>query len=406
VRIIFVTIAYPRSNSESNLYSDLMLEFAEHAHEVFVVSSIEKRFNKDTKLEETNGIKLLRVQTGNITANPNLLSKGISLLQFQYLMIKAIRNYFSHLTFDLIIYSTPPIQYNRIITYLTKKTGASTYLLLKDIFPQNAIDLGLIKKWNPVYWYFRIKEKQTYRLSDRIGCMSTANMNYILQHNKFLKPERVEVCPNSHRLSDRLDENQRKSIRIKVRQTYSLPNNDLLLIYGGNLGIAQGLGFLIMILQAYKDIQKVKFLIVGDGTEYHRIENHLKSNQYHNVLLLKRVSTDDFREFVIASDIGLIFLDPRFTIPNFPSRLNSYLEFGLPVIACTDKISDVGNILEENKCGFKVISGDIQRFITLINNLIQTPEELIKMSSRSRKLFEDSYTTKKAYSTIMAHQIA
>ena len=380
-----------------------MLEFAEHGHEVFVVSSIEKRFNKDTKLEATNGIKLLRIQTGNITANPNFLAKGIALLQFQNLIIKAIRKYFSHLTFDLIIYSTPPIQYNRIITYLRKKTGASTYLLLKDIFPQNAIDLGLIKKWNPVYWYFRMKEKQTYRLSDTIGCMSIANVNYILQHNKFLKPERVEVCPNSHRLSDRLDGNQRKSIRIKVRQVHSISNNDLLLIYGGNLGKAQGLVFLIQLLEACKTNDRIRFLIVGSGTEYHWIEKHITSNQYNNVLLLKRVSTSDFRELVIASDVGLIFLDPRFTIPNFPSRLNSYLEVGVPVIACTDKVSDVGNILEENGCGFKVISGDVQQFIELINNFQQDRQKLIQMSSSARMLFENSFTTEKSYSTIISH---
>lgn len=380
-----------------------MLEFAGHGHEVFVISSIEKRFEKNTNLEETNGIKVLRVQTGNITANPNFLSKGIALLQFQTLMIRAIRNYFSHLTFDLILYSTPPIQYNRIIAYLRKKTGAKTFLLLKDIFPQNAVDLGLVKKWNPVYWYFRMKEKQTYRLSDRIGCMSIANVNYVLQHNKFLKIERVEVCPNSHRLGDRLGEDQRKSIRINVRQAHSISNNDLLLIYGGNLGIAQGLDFLLKILEVFCNNTRVKFLIVGNGTEYQKIENHIKVNQFNNVLLLKRVSTNDFRELVIASDLGLIFLDPRFTIPNFPSRLNSYLEVGLPVIACTDKVSDVGSVLEENGCGFKVISGDIKRFITLISNFIQAPEELIKMSFQARKLFENSYTSENTYSTIVTY---
>lgn len=104
-----------------------------------------------------------------------------------------------------------------------------------------------------------------------------------------------------------------------------------------------------------------------------------------------------------SCNVGMIFLDRRFTIPNFPSCLTSYLEVGLPVIACTDDTSDVGNVLEENCCGYKVISGDVQRFVTIINNFIQSPKELIQMSSRSRKLFEASYTTEKAYSTIISH---
>ena len=71
------------------------------------------------------------------------------------------------------------------------------YLLLKDIFPQNAVDLGMFSKGGLLYRMFRKKEERLYQLSDYIGCMSPANVDYILRHNREVDIHRVEVCPNS-----------------------------------------------------------------------------------------------------------------------------------------------------------------------------------------------------------------
>lgn len=401
MNIIFVTIAYPNSLADSNLYSDLMGEFSLHGHNIYVVCSLEKRFKKDIFIEESNGIKILRVRTGNITSNPNLLSKGLALLSFQGKIINAIKKNLPSITFDLIIYSTPPIQYNRIIKYLRRKSHAYTYLLLKDIFPQNARDLNLLKKWSPIYCYFRGKEKETYRLSDKIGCMSAANVKYISEHNPTISPNKIEVCPNSLLKKEYHDENERSSIRNKIRRSLLIAEEDLLLIYGGNLGIAQGLDFLLKIFDALNDQPKIKLLIIGNGTEYNKISHYIENRNYNNITLLKRIPPDEFEKMLFAADIGLIFLDPRFTIPNFPSRLTSYLNAGLPVISCTDKASDVGDVIEKGKCGFKVISGDIERFVSKITQIQDNRLLLKKMSKNARVLFEKAYTTKMSYDVIM-----
>lgn len=399
MKVIFVTIAYPQAATDSNLYTDLMDEFIFGGHQVYVVSSTEKRYGAATNLSEINGIQVLRVKTGNIKFNPNYISKGLALLQLQSQFIHAIDQFFSQINFDLILYSTPPVQYNRIISYLKRKSNAVTYLLLKDIFPQNALDMGLLSKWNPVYWYFRIQEKKTYQLSDFIGCMSPANVNYLLKHNPTLTSTKVDVCANSLKDRGKLKEHDRIAIRSKVRRSFAIKEDELLITYGGNLGIAQGLSFLLEIIKAYANNQKIKFLIVGQGTWFSRIGKFVTKEIIKNVIVLQRVPTAEFKEMLIASDIGLIFLNPRFTIPNFPSRLVSYLEIGLPVITCTDTVSDIGDVVADAGCGYKVISGDVSGFDNAIKNL--TPEILNEKSVNARNLFENSYTTKNAYAVIM-----
>jgi len=229
MNIFFITIAYPRTSEESNLYSDLMEEFADHGHKVYVACSIEKRYQHETHVTAMGNITVLRVKTGNITANPNYISKGLALLRLQSQFIQGIENYFDNIAFDLVLYSTPPIQYNRIIAHLRKKSNTATYLLLKDIFPQNAVDLGLFSKATPLYWYFRKQEKTTYRLSDRIGCMSPANVSYLLKNNPEISAEKVEVCPNSLKDRGTYSIEQRFEIRNRVRHQLNLSDNQLLL---------------------------------------------------------------------------------------------------------------------------------------------------------------------------------
>lgn len=395
--LLFVTIAYPRTSEESNLYTDLMEEFADHGHKVYVACSIEKRYQKETHVTKTGDITVLRVKTGNITSNPNYITKGLALLRLQSQLINGIEQHFGNIEFDLVLYSTPPIQYNRIIAHLRKKSHAATYLLLKDIFPQNAVDLGLLSKANPLYWYFRKQEKTTYRLSDRIGCMSPANVNYLLKNNPEIPPKKVEVCPNSLKNRGTYTEQQQNEIRIRVRKHLKVNDNELLLTYGGNLGVSQGLLFLLDIIKAYQHNKSLKFLLVGEGTWYKRIESFIVKGCYSNVILQQRVAPAIFRDMLIASDFGLIFLNPKFTIPNFPSRLTSYLEVGLPVIACTDNSSDIGDVVERAGCGFKVLSGDMNGFNTAIKKISDSPESKSIFSFRARKLFEKEYSTETAY---------
>jgi glycosyltransferase involved in cell wall biosynthesis len=79
-----------------------------------------------------------------------------------------------------------------------------------------------------------------------------------------------------------------------------------------------------------------------------------------NTLVLEKLSKDKFDILLSACDIGFIILSKDFTIPNFPQKLLSYLEMHLPVIA--DTVIDLGNIIAEANCGYKINFGDHKAF--------------------------------------------
>ena len=204
MNVIFLTIGRMYNVENHGIYTDLLRTFRDNGHNVYVVSANEKRHGKETEFVEESGIHALRVKIGNIT-KCGMIEKGISTVRVESQFIRAIKKYLSDVKFDLVIYSTPPITFAKAVEYIKKRDGARSYLLLKDIFPQNAVDIGIMTKGGlkgVLYKFFRNKEKKLYKFSDRIGCMSQANADYIIRNNSEVDPEKVEVCPNSIEIVD------------------------------------------------------------------------------------------------------------------------------------------------------------------------------------------------------------
>lgn len=196
MKILFLSLLDFETIEEHNIYTDLLREFRKEKHELYIVSPVERRKNRDTYIIQEDNCKILKLCIGNVQKT-NYLEKGFSLLRLQGQFIKGITTYFSDVKIDLILYATPPITFSRVVAYIKKRDQAISYLLLKDIWPQGIVDLGVISKKGLIYRYFRKKEEDMYKVSDYIGCMSLANVRYILEENSFLKADKVEVCPNS-----------------------------------------------------------------------------------------------------------------------------------------------------------------------------------------------------------------
>lgn len=398
MNILFLTIGKMNNLDDQGIYTDLFKFFSNMNHNVYIISSAEKRRRIDTNIKTVENIRLIQTKIGNITKT-NIVEKGLSLLTINKKYQTALEKYFKRIKFDLIIYSTPPITFNKIVSKIKKRDNATTYLLLKDIFPQNAVDLKMFSKKSPFYWYFRFVEKKLYKISDYIGCMSDANVNFVKTHNNYLNPIKIEVCPNSiSPIFNDIDKNMQTSLKIK----YNIPLDKTLFIYGGNLGKPQGIDFIISCIKDNETKKDSFILIVGSGTEYTKLDTFINKNNIKNTKLLHFLPKDEFETLVVISDVGLIFLDYRFTIPNFPSRLLSYMQAGLPILAATDTNTDIGDIIVKNNFGFWTESKDIKQFSAYVD-LFCVSEERKIMGDNSKKYLLDNYTVENSYKIIMNH---
>lgn len=401
MNILFLTLLDFSTIDESGIYTDLMREFVKNDHMVYIISPTEKRKQQSTRLIDNGTNKILKLQIGN-TQKTNVMEKGISTLTLESKFLKGIQDYFSDVTFDLILYSTPPITLQKAVEYVKKRDNAKTYLLLKDIFPQNAVDLGMFKKTGIrglIYKYFRQKERKLYDLSDYIGCMSQANIDFLLQHNPNISADIVEVCPNS--IDPLVIEKDEREIA-EVKEKYNIPLNKTVFIYGGNLGKPQGIDFLIACLRANKTNEHIHFVIAGSGTEFYKLKAYFDKEKPAHAQLFSQLPKHDYEILANSCDVGLIFLDQRFTIPNFPSRLLSYMQASMPVLAATDSNTDIGQVIEQGSFGYWCESNNVDEFNRNVERLCNANIRK-QLGVKARKYLEDNYTAKHSYEIIMGH---
>ena len=387
--------------SEHSISLDLIHEFQRNGHDVYVVCAREKKENAETELCDEADCKVLRVKIGN-NKKANIIEKGITTVLLPTYYIKAIKKYYSDVRFDLVLYPTPPVTQVKTVKFIKKRDGAKSYLLLKDIFPQNAVDIGMMSRGGVkgiLYKHFRKQEKELYAVSDRIGCMSDANVEYVLKHNSEVTRDKIEVCPNAIEITDM---SVTDAEREEIRNKYGIPLDKKVFVYGGNLGRPQGIPFIINCLRANENNSEAYFLIVGDGTEYGKLEDYVNESKPENVRLMKKLPKEDYDKMVASCDVGMIFLDHRFTIPNFPSRLLSYMQAGLPVLACTDPNTDIGKVIVDGGFGWWCESNSVDGFTVAVNNALEdvkTKKE--ELEANGLEFLKAHYDAKDAYLTII-----
>lgn len=389
INVLFIASKFPTVNEGKNIYTDLAEELKKQGNNVTVVVSEEKNKIKKTQFLKERNINVLRVRTGNVY-NVNLYEKAVSFITMQNKMKKEIDIYLSKFKFDIIIFMSPPVTIYKVVKYAMRKFDCVSYLMQKDIFPQNAVDLKILTRYSPAYLYFRYKEKMLYKTATIIGCMSEKNIEYLLKNNNFLNSDKLEIFPNTIKISE-------KENKIDIREKYNISKDKVIAIYGGNFGKAQGIDFLIKILKEYKNNNKVEFILIGRGTEKDRIFNYVKKQKIDNVICEDFMNDKKYSEFLQNADIGLVFLDHRFTVPNIPSRTLSYFEYSIPIMAATDSNTDYKDLIEkQSKSGLWASSNNINEFKIKFEFLLNNETERKKLGQNGNKFLRMYLTTDKS----------
>lgn len=375
------------------MYTDLVLEIHKHGHNVFPVAPAIHE-NEVGLFKEYKNIQVLRVKTLPLF-NVNPLKKGIANVLLPYQYKRAILKYYSDIKIDLIIAPTPTVMFGDIFKSLKKYFGAKTYLILRDIFPQNAVDLGLMKKKGILFSFFRIKEKKLYRFSDKIGCTSEANIEFI-RNNNNIDPSKLHILYNFSKQIKRTIPNP------ELINRYGLENK-FIIIFGGNIGIPQKIENIISFAKECQKYPDVVFLIIGKGTQLISIRTLAEKKQLNNIHFLDFIPREEYKDILALGNIGLISLNEKFTVPNTPYKLNDYMDAGLPILASVDNATDLGQILAESGTGLAAQAGNVSDLMEKFRILYSDKDLREQMSKNGQVYFDNKLTTEVAYNIIMKY---
>ena len=386
-KILFVTLARIDDINVSGIYTDLISKFVSEGYDATIICPIERRFGLNSRIIISNGVKIIQVKSLNIQKT-NVLEKIVSTFLLEFLLIRSFLKNCKNESYDIGLFTTPPIFITNFIKVLNNKRLKIKYLLLKDIFPQNALDLNITRKFSLFYLYSRFIEKKLYNQFDYIGCMSKANMDYIIKHNTINK-SKIEVNPNSVDVS-----------KYPKKKNIKKNTKELKLVYGGNLGLPQNPILISEFISKIEALDNISFKIIGSGTGFKFLQSYILKNNITNTQIVRSLTKAKYHEELDDSDIGLIFLNEKFTIPNYPSRLLDYLYFDLTIISNTDSITDIDEIIVKENVG-KSFYGmrDLDNMILEIYKM-QNRTYLKSFNNNSQKILSNFFNIETSYKLI------
>lgn len=331
----------PMRSSAAIMLEDLAIEFKSSGHDPIVIIPDSSLTNSISQSIENN-FMIIRVRVPSIK-DVGYFQRTINELIMPFIILKELKKINSlYLDLEGIIWYSPSIFHGPLIKILKKKNKCKTYLILRDIFPEWALNTGVMRKGLP-YYFFKIIESYQYNIATTIGIQSPSNINYFKK--KMPKyHSKVEVLHNW------ISNSTNFKCSLSIKDT-SLVGRKIF-VYAGNMGLAQGMSGIMNIV---KELDKIRpdigFLFIGRGSESKKYREEVIKFNLKNILVKDEIESSEIPGLYAQCSYGLVFLDPRHETHNIPGKFISYMRNGLPVIACINKGNDLFDIIQENKVG-------------------------------------------------------
>jgi glycosyltransferase involved in cell wall biosynthesis len=392
VKIAIITTDYhPLRSSAAVQLRDLARGLIDAGHEPVVLAPTESC--RPTWREETvEGVRILHLAAPRMKRRPHW-QRGIAEACMPFAMIYSIwRSPYSFSSWDAVIWYSPSIFFGPLVVALKFRSKCPTYLILRDIFPQWALDLGLLRK-GLAFRYFQMVTWYQYQLADTIGVQSESNLVYLQTWAKQPR-RRLEVLHNW------LAPTPDVGSSIQISKTELAGRT--IFVYIGNMGIAQGMDILLDLAESLLHRADIGFLFVGRGTEVPRLRAITTERDLSNVIFHDEIDPHEIFGLLAQCHVGLVALDPRHKTHNIPGKFLTYMQAGLPVLARINSGSDLGAIIESEGVG-RVFSGEsLADFNRIAVQLIDDREGRQSMSPRARSLSARMFAPESAVRQILA----
>jgi len=341
-------------------------------------------------LEELEGVQVLRLSAMQ-TKDIGYVRRTLGELLLSSMMLRGLqKSPLAQVKWDAVVWYSPTIFLGRLVGALKQATGARTYLILRDVFPEWALDMGLLKK-GPVYSFFKYFERIQYSVADVIGVQSHSNLAYMEEWSK--QPgRRLEVLQNW------LAPAANVGCSVDIEKT--LLAGRRIVVYAGNMGVAQGMDMVIGLAEKMRERREIGFLFVGRGSDVPRLKALVEEKRLDNVLFHDEIEPKEVPGLLAQAHVGLVMLDPRHKTHNVPGKFITYVQAGLPVLARINKGNDLANLISEEGVGQAYVGDSVDEFYAAAIAVCDA-EDKDAMSARAKALSERLYSSRSAVQQVL-----
>lgn len=380
----------PLRNSGAVQLRDLSREFIRQGHALTVLlPSLNKGVS--WSLSEVDGAEVLRLKSPN-TKDVGYVRRTLSELIMPFAMLRELRRSpFATVQCDGVIWYSPSIFHGPLVAALKKRSGTKSYLIVRDIFPEWAVDMGLMSRSLP-YHLFKAIANYQYSVADCIGVQTSGNLNYF---KHWLRPNRqLQVLPNW------LGESAVRPCSIRIEHTILAGRR--IFVYAGNMGVAQGMDSILGLVKAFSKNQGVGFLFVGRGSEVQHLKNVAKIASLDNIAFFDEIDPDEIADLYVQCSVGIVALDSRHKSHNIPGKFLTYMQCGLPVLANINPGNDLSEVIRCERVGRVCETNSVEILSQLADELLGEIEADDQISIRCRELFKREFSVEKTVRQIVS----
>lgn len=391
MRIALIADAYPplRSSGAVQL-RDLSQEFVRQGHDVTVIVPTHL-IETPWVLETLEGVQVLRVKAMQTRDTP-YVKRTLAELALSWFVRRGLeKSPLRDTKWDGVVWYSPTIFFGRAAAWLKKKSGCPSYLIIRDIFPEWAVDLGLMKRGGAIHRFFQYFERVQYDAADTIGVQSPAGLPYFADW-KSHSGRRLEVLQNW--LAPAKD----------MGCSISIANSPLagrkIFVYAGNMGAAQAMDMVLSLAERMRDREDFGFLFVGRGSDVPRLREIAAAKQLPNVLFHDEIDPGEVPGLLAQCHVGLVMLDPRHKTHNVPGKFLTYMQAGLPVLARINAGNDLIDLIAQENVGRAYVGESVEAFGDLGIELADNQDRAL-MSANAKELAQRLYSSKAAVEQIV-----
>jgi glycosyltransferase involved in cell wall biosynthesis len=390
---LLVHYYYPHTQSCAALFHDLAITLRDMGHEV-ILAAPDPSLDAPRRITGDNGLTVVRIRSGPFQ-DVSRTRRAWNEWRLPAIMWRRAGDYFRDNRCDLIVNMSPTIFFGPLVARLKRLWQCRNYLVLRDIFPQWAVDSGLIEDGGAIHRFFRRYETLLYETADVIGITSERDLGHFSAPGSRLKHV-VEVLPSWAAADGRevaeTDYRNQLGLRDKV-----------VFLYGGNLGSAQEAMSIVRLADSLRDESSARFLIVGAGSEAARLRAEARALALDNLQFLAPVGFDRYMGMVSEFDVGMITLNRHLRTHNHPVKMFDYMYFGKPILAAINTGNDLYEILERHEAGLVCWNGEDKQLAAHARRLSTQADLRQRLGSNSRALLETVFSPRRAAEQILSH---
>lgn len=391
MKLALVADAFPplRSSGAVQL-RDLSREFERQGHQLTVLIPATDQA-EPWKVEPNGNIDVIRLKSPK-TKDVSYVRRTLSEFMMPFAMGRNFRKSpLGSRKFDGVIWYSPSIFLGPLVKRLRADSNCPSYLIIRDIFPEWAVDMGLMGRGLPYRMLKAVADFQ-YSVADTIGVQTPGNLA-LLHSTSSAMSGRIEVLHNW------LTSNPDTGCSIQIDATPLAGRK--IFVYAGNMGIAQGMPILLDLAAALEERKDIGFVFVGRGSDADRLRASAKARQLDNVLFFDEIDPDEIAGLYTQCHVGLVALDPRHQTHNIPGKFLSYLQSGLPVLATVNAGNDLIDVIVDNRVGFVSTDNSATILAGLARGLADESVGNPTVAARSKKLARTMFSSEAAVNQIV-----